>query len=175
VILKAINKQLAKLPHNAWNQRWGLWTTMTLMNSDGEVYLFRRRLVQTPLVAVYLHDIEMADELPDLHSHPFPFVSLILRGGYVEHVAHPTMTKLGPVELRAHHRWGINVFPRGAKKVHTIVRALPRTKTLVITGRRRDSWGWFVDGEGLVHWSEFLLRQGREARDARLVPGRKAG
>lgn len=142
---------------------------MTLLNSDGEVYLFRRRLIQFPLFAVYLHDIELADELPDLHSHPFPFASLILRGGYVEHVAHPQGTELGLVELRSHNRWDVNIFPRGTKKVHTIVRALPRTKTLVLTGRRRDSWGWFVDGEGLVHWSEFLLRTGRAERDARIV------
>lgn len=167
-MIKALNRQLAKLPHNGYNQRWGVNTTMTLLNSDGEVYLFRRRLVQTPLTAVYLHDIEKADELPDLHSHPFPFVSIILRGGYTELTASPEGTDIGPIEQRTHMRFDVNVFPRGIKKVHTIIGALPGTKTLVLTGRRRDSWGWFVDGEGLVHWSEFLLRAGRTERDARI-------
>jgi hypothetical protein len=164
-----MNRALAKLPHNQWNQRWGLWTAMTLTNSDGDVYLFRRRIFQTPMVALYLHDIEMSDELPDLHSHPFPFVSLILRGAYTEMVAHPKGTELGVVETQYHGRWRLNIFPRGTKKVHTIIHAYPKTKTLVLAGRRRDSWGWFVDGEGLVHWSEFLVRQGRESRDARIA------
>jgi hypothetical protein len=135
---------------------------MTLTNSDGEIYLFRRRLFQTPWLALYLHDIEQGDEITEaLHSHPFPFVSLILRGGYKELTAAPKGNELGPITEQWHNSFSLNVFPRGTKKVHTIVHARPKTKTLVLAGRRRDSWGWFVDGSGLVHWSEYLIRIGR--------------
>src|ERR1700742_448357 len=84
-----INKLLSKLPGNEFGQRWSIGATMTLRNSDGDVYLFRRRLIQTPLFAVYLHDILDGDEERAPHSHPFAFASLVLRGGYVETVFHP--------------------------------------------------------------------------------------
>ncbi len=179
-----INKLLRKLPHNRWNQRWGINTTMTLKASDGDVYLFRRRLIQTPLFGVYLHDVLEGDEIVEnLHSHPFPFVSMILRGGYTEKVGFPKRLPVAafPHEESediwvltdqaeiTHRRWGLNVFPRGAAKVHTIIEAKPQTKTLVLTGRRKDSWGWFVEGHGIVHWSEFLIEQGREIRDVRIT------
>lgn len=173
-MIRTFNRMLTKLPRNGFNQRWGIWTTMTLTNSDGEVYLFRRRIFQTPWLALYLHDIEQGDEIvANLHSHPFPFVSLILRGGYKELTAAPHGTDLGPISEQWHNSFSFNVFPRGTKKVHTIVHARPKTKTLVLAGRRRDSWGWFVDGEGLVHWSEFLIRTGRSGRDARITNNQK--
>lgn len=169
-MIRTLNKALAKLPHNQRNQRWGIWTTMTLTNSDGELYLFRWRIFQTPMLALYLHDIEQGDDITDaLHSHPFPFVSLILRGGYTELTASPQGTDLGLIEERIHMRGALNIFPRGTKRVHTITASLPKTKTLVLAGRRRDSWGWFVDGEGLIHWSEFLLRHGKTPEGRRKV------
>lgn len=163
-----MNALLRRLPGNAFNQRWGLNTTMTLKDSTGEVYLFRRRLVQTPWAAIYLHDIANGDEQPELHSHPFPFISLVLRGGYAENVAHPEGLEQGPVFRRVHLAGELNVFPRGHGKVHAIVTALPGTRTLVLAGRRRDSWGWFVPGRGLVPWKEFLLEQGREPHGTRI-------
>lgn len=167
-MIRALNRALTKLPHNGYNQRYGLWTTMTLTNSDGDVYLFRRRIFQLPWIALYLHDIERGDDITDaLHSHPFAFASLILRGGYTELTASPEGTDIGPIEQRTHMRFDVNVFPRGAKKVHTIISALPGTKTLVLAGRRRDSWGWFADGVGVVHWSEFLLQRDRSADSRR--------
>jgi hypothetical protein len=165
-----LNAALAKRPGNKYNQRWGIWTTMTLKNSDGDVYLFRRRIFQTPMFALYLHDIEQGDEITEaLHSHPFPFVSFILRGGYTEHVGWTDGDKsmIGDTYV-THGAGSTNIFPRGHGKVHTIVQSNPGTKTLVFAGRRRDSWGWFVEGEGLIHWSEYLIRIGHAGRDPRL-------
>lgn len=157
-----LNRILRKLPHNEFNQRWGCGATMTLTNSDGDVYLFRRRLLQTPSFAIYLHDIERADELAALHTHPFSFASIILRGGYVENVGTPVGLKMPTVEKRTHMRGSVNWFPRGTRKAHTICWALPRTKTLVLAGPRKDTWGWFVEDEGVVPWREYLARQGRD-------------
>jgi len=162
---------LRRLPGNQWNQRYGINTTMTLKDSDGDVYLFRRRLIQTPWAAIYLHDIEKGDEQPEMHSHPFPFASLILRGGYAEDTARPVCAlHQGPITRVAHLAGDWNVFPRGTVKIHTIVAVLPGTRTLVFAGRRRDSWGWFVEGRGLVHWKTFLLEQNREPHGRR-IPG----
>lgn len=165
-----VNRVLRKLPHNDFGQRWSFGATMTLTNSDGDVYLFRRRLIQTPLFAVYLHDILDADELAALHTHPFSFASIILRGGYVENVGTPDGLKMPIVEQRTHMRGDVNWFPRGTKKAHTIIWALPNTKTLVFAGPRKDSWGWFVEDEGVVPWREYLERQGRDTNRLSLSP-----
>lgn len=169
--MKWLNRQLAKRPGNTYNQRWGLWTTMTLKNSDGDVYLFRRRVFQTPWLALYVHDIRDGDEITHAcHSHPFPFISLILRGGYMEHRMITDGDKTMISESWRNLRCGqVNVYPRGYKKIHTIEVAEPNTKTLVLAGRRKNSWGWFVEGRGLVPWAQYLVEQGRETRDARIT------
>lgn len=156
-----INGLLRKLNRNQHNQRWGINTKMTLTNSDGAVYLQRRRVVQTPFLAVYIHDILSGDEDRCPHSHPFPFISAVLRGGYLEEVHFPGGTVLGKAYKFFHGRWSVHTFPRGNGQVHRIDAVLPGTRTLVITGRRKDSWGFFVDGQGLVHWADYLNSAGR--------------
>ena len=178
-----INKLLRKLPHNEFGQRWSIGATMTLKNSDGDVYLFRRRLIQTPLFAVYLHDILDGDEERAPHSHPFPFASLVLRGGYIETVFYPSETRwvatpgfptevlgqLGLPHVIERTRGKMHTFPRGNGQVHRIIAVQPRTKTLVFAGRRRDSWGFFDSQRGeIVHWREYLEEQGRNPTGERM-------
>ena len=168
-----INKLLSKLPGNEFGQRWSIGATMTLKNSDGDVYLFRRRLIQTPLFAVYLHDILDGDEERSPHSHPFAFASLVLRGGYVETVFHPQYPLwpnergekgiLGLPNVIERKRGKMHTFPRGNGQLHRIVAVEPRTKTLVFAGRRRDSWGFWNSELGEVqNWREYLAEKGRQ-------------
>lgn len=178
-----VNRVLRKLPGNRYNQRWGINTTMTLTDPDGIVYLFRRRLIQTPWAAIYLHDILTPDSDPAPHSHPFAFASLVLRGGYIEEVHHPgprcedgliqawpPSYVLGPASRFYRPRGRMHTFPRGNGQVHVIVDVLPRTKTLVFAGRRKDSWGFWSDRLGAIqHWSEYLVEQGREPTGTRRV------
>ncbi len=156
-----INKLLRKLPHNQWNQRYGVWTLMVLAAPDGTVYLRRRRIVQTPLFAVYVHDILTPDVDLAPHSHPFPFVSVVLRGAYVEQVYYPREgdTHLGPVQFGVHRKGSIHSFPRGNGQVHRISTIANNCRTLVFAGRRRDSWGFFEDGVGMVPWREHVEAQ----------------
>jgi hypothetical protein len=165
-----VNRLLRRLPHNAFNQRWGIWSSMTLTSPEGVVYLRRRRVFQTPWLALYVHDILTPDIDPDPHSHPFPFVSLVLRGGYVESVWYP---REGDTELAAcsqipRLKGLAHTFPRGNGQVHRIDAVEPRTKTLVLAGRRRDSWGFFEPGVGMVPWKQHLEKQGREATGRRV-------
>lgn len=179
------NRVLRKLPHNDFNQRWGVGATMTLTNSDGDVYLFRRRLLQTPAFAIYLHDILDGDEERSPHSHPFAFASLVLRGGYCERVYHPTFEDrsdyvqghfvkyihgvLGEPELNWRTRGRMHTFPRGNGQLHRIIAVAPKTKTLVFAGRRKDSWGFWNEEFGEIqNWREYL-----EARDREPTGGHK--
>lgn len=128
-------------------------------------YLTRVRLIQTPLFGVYLHKLETADPRPTLHDHPWPFLAIVLRGGYDEmrrdtHVVKPGDTRTfvdGRVEILPHsyahpHRVKrINWMPFQA--LHWIDK-LHRTPTwtLVIVGRRTRVWG-YLDRDG--KWTAF--------------------
>jgi hypothetical protein len=174
-VFRFLNRQLARLPGNEFGQRYSIGATMTLRNSDGDVYLFRRRLIQTPLFAVYLHDILDGDEERSPHSHPFAFASLVLRGGYVETVFHPTYFDwpegtvkgaqgiLGLPNVIERKRGKMHTFPRGNGQLHRIVAVEPRTRTLVFAGRRKDSWGfWNAELGEIQNWREYLAERGRQ-------------
>lgn len=145
--------------------RWAFMRRMRLTRTDGAVYLDRVRLVQTPWFGLYLHRMDAPDPGVHLHDHPWPFLSLILRGGYEEQVASsfdaPSMA------------WVAERFPRaclpgvprswGRGSVHRVrlsechrITTLARvpTWTLVLCGRRSRSWGFYTP-DGFVEHREY--------------------
>lgn len=127
-----------------------------------EVYLTRWRLVQTPWFGVLLHCIRRPDHDRHLHDHPWPFVSIILRGGYVErrarNVWRATMHAAGHpnrARLRTRRPGSIARMRRGEFHAIEALRAEP-TWTLVLAGRRSNGWGYatehgFVDSDQYHH------------------------
>jgi hypothetical protein len=114
-------------------------------------HMIRWRLIQTPWFAVYLHKLFTSDEArPTPHTHPWPFVSLILRGGYTEDFER--RDKTGRLLWSTYKRsWRAgSVHYLRATDAHWI-RSLHRvpTWTLIVTGRRHSepSWGYWEDGE----------------------------
>lgn len=108
----------------------------------GPPYLIRYRIIQTPLFGVYLHRLGTADPRDTLHDHPWPFVSIILRGGYTEMVR-------GTFPIYAESkrvRW-INV--KRFKNSYHWIASLDKTPTwtLMFVGRRRRIWG-YLDRDG---------------------------
>lgn len=118
------------------------WRRLTLRH-DGRSFLERRGLDLGP-VGVYVHHIAGPDPGLDLHDHPWPFVSLILRGGYVEQVADTREPWL--VRLRKWHRWSVHRMPFTI--CHRIVQAEPGTWTLIVRGRKSRTWGFYLVDEG---------------------------
>jgi hypothetical protein len=137
------------------SRSWGFWRHMTLRRGDGVAYLDRLRFIQTPWFGVYLHRIDAPDPGVDLHDHPWPFVSIVLRGGYDEYRSE-TRDASRFAQLNADFpstRISGDVVRRAAGSVrrmrldecHTIFR-LHRTPTwtLVIVGHRVRDWGFYV-------------------------------
>jgi hypothetical protein len=128
---------------------------MILRRADEIAYLNRLRLVQTPWFGLYLHRMDAPDPGIDLHDHPWPFMSIVLRGGYDEYRAEiraatamanfaetwPTTCTPGHVNRRG---W-LSVRRMRADECHSIFR-LHRTPTwtLMIVGRRFRDWGFYV-------------------------------
>ena len=57
-----------------------------ITRADGREYLRRWRLWRGRFFSVCLHRFMAPDQSECAHDHPWPFVSLVLWGGYVEEV-----------------------------------------------------------------------------------------
>lgn len=134
--------------------RWALWSRYEIPCRDGLLYLARLRVVQTPWFGLLLHNIHEPDEGADPHNHPWSFVSVILRGHYVERVyADPANARSMYIEKR-HGRGSVHLMGRGA--AHQIVEASPGLRTLILTGPRRSGWGFFEPDGSYVAWQDYL-------------------
>ena len=123
--------------------RWA-FMQRRLIGSGADVYLDRVYVLQTPWFGIMFHRIYRADRQRELHDHPWNFLSLLLRGSYVEDTPDGLKTR----------RW-FNV--KRAEDRHSI-REVSRSPvwTLVFTGRKRRTWGFWVDGgTRWVKWTEY--------------------
>lgn len=155
-------------------------------DDTGDVYLRRLYLIDCPLFGVMLHNIRRPDQDRALHDHPFSFVSLILRGGYVEELElpdrirqlsrHDEIISATPDEnpwaltdgqaifhRRRRHRAG-SVLVRPAETLHRITTVAPDCWTLVVHGRRRRTWGFVEAGGEWTDWRTYTTRTAKEPR-----------
>lgn len=107
---------------------------------------------------VRVHHILRSDADRVLHDHPWPFVTIILRGGYLE--ARPVLKKcpswivLEPTASRWHGPGSVLV--RCARARHRLVIPITRTAwTLFLMGPKVQTWGFYTS-EGKVRWDEYL-------------------
>lgn len=90
-----------------------------------------------------LHRIERPDRERDLHDHPWAFLSIVLRGGYIEELP------------GRRYRWVRLVNLKRARDAHRIVHLMRvPTWTLVITFGRCREWG-FHTAAGWVAWRDY--------------------
>lgn len=150
-------------------------------NRFGGPYLRRWYLIpRNPFINVYLHHFLSSDDDRALHDHPWWFVSLILRGGYIEmgESAEGKMTALcrtAVTDIRSPF-WRRCIAFRPATHRHRVVLAhsvvLATTEereqpcwTLIVTGRRSREWGFWCKrrdqflqrraGDRFVPWQNF--------------------
>lgn len=118
---------------------------------EGDPYLDRLRIVQTPWFGVYLHHIHRPDNDRYPHDHPWTFWSFVLAGGYTEQL---WPDKANPVRhsTRERRRWSFAQMNR--KAAHMITGLDGPLWTLVFTGPRRAEWGFWEDGT-FVSWRNY--------------------
>lgn len=125
------------------------WKHINDIDTPGDVYLSRLMLLRTPWFGVYLHVIRRPDWAACQHDHPWSFVTIILRGGYEEHVGDRTFVRRpGYVGYRPRH------FE------HRITRLLKANAlTLVFRGFNHETWG-FRTLRGKLDWREYTQMPG---------------
>jgi hypothetical protein len=115
--------------------------------------MVRYRLVQTPWFGIYLHRLNTPDRRDTLHDHPWPFISIVMRGDYREWLGAPGPDGLRVASSGRRRRAGSVRWMRKTD-AHTIYQLLRvPTWTLLLVGRRRPepSWGYWEDGEWVPH------------------------
>jgi hypothetical protein len=137
-------------------------------DKTGDVYLRRWFLFpRDPKIKgtarIYLHKFFRGDKDRHFHDHPWPFRSLILRGGYWEHRLNPVFLKwkqLG-LSLDSKHApeptlriwYGPGSYlKRGARWTHRV--ELPEGKTawtIVRTGVKERDWGFHTPTGWCLH------------------------
>jgi hypothetical protein len=123
--------------------RWALMRRRKIGQGD-DVYLDRIYLIQTPWFGIMFHRIFRPDNQRDLHDHPWNFFSLVLRGNYLEDTPDGLKFRCLFNYKRAEERHSIRTVSRRP------------VWTLVFTGKKRRTWGFWVDGgTRFVKWTDY--------------------
>jgi hypothetical protein len=130
---------------------WGFVRNFQITRPDGTVYLTRNG-VRTPYGGIYIHKMTGPDDRFTPHDHPWPFVSLIVKGGYDE----VRIEKMGMSRLYERSVGRVNVMRRDDQHYISRIWQNP-TWTVVFFGRRRRTWGFWetTDTAGKWIWTEF--------------------
>jgi hypothetical protein len=115
-------------------------------------YITRLHLLKTPWFALMVHFINGPDPEPDLHDHPVTFLSIILRGSYIERRQDTTVPNYSDSTFRI-RRW-FNFIRASINDRHRIVWVAPRTMTFCFVGPKVREWG-FHTHDGWVYWREY--------------------
>lgn len=133
-----------------------------LYHADGTCFMRRWWILGRPggeerFFALRLHYIATADLDPHLHDHPWPFVSIVLRGAYLE--ARPikrTPCFLGDTEqtYEVRRSAGGLAFRRATDR-HRIANVTPNgVWTLIFLGPLTHWWGFYMP-HGKVYWKHY--------------------
>lgn len=114
-------------------------------DGTGPVSFWRRPLAwlfQRFDIAIRVHEILRSDRGRDPHDHPWPYLTVILKGGYWEE----RYDNMGALISRDWYGPGSAIFRRAGSWHRLILPEGQVTTTLFITGRKQQTWGFNVDG-----------------------------
>jgi hypothetical protein len=107
-----------------------------------------RWILDFGLGTLRVHHFFRSDDKRNFHDHPWWFLTLVVRGGYTD-VSPDGEDHLTPGKVRfrrAHHRHTVATDPGGVW-------------TIVLTGRKKRTWGFWVprkDGSGTIRFMKSL-------------------
>jgi hypothetical protein len=123
-------------------------------------YLFRV-VVNFYWFALRFHRWEGSDDIRAFHTHPWWFATLVIWGGYVD-ISQKGRDVLGFLSFRF----------RRANHAHTVQITKRGTWTVLITGRPKQRWGFWVDGK-LIKRDKYFARHGHHPCDPTGIPVRR--
>lgn len=120
-----------------------------IIGHRGRPYMKRWHLLpNNRLCNLYLHRFLRSDDDRALHDHPWPNITLVLRGSYVEETI-----RAGGIRVRRSRSAGC-IRARWPWTAHRIALTDGPAWTLFLTGPKCRAWG-FHCADGWVHWRDF--------------------
>lgn len=105
-----------------------------------QVYMRRHYLFRSPFGSVFLHNIRTSDTGRDLHDHPWAFMTVLLKGGYVEQTPEGSRRINAPA-----------VAVHSPDDLHRLELENGDAWSLFIHGPRRHNWGFATDQGWIPH------------------------
>ena len=134
-----------------------LFLVKEIRSKTGELHFQRWRLFSCPWYRIYLHKICLPDYDEHRHDHPWNFISLILKGGYLEKFATVSNYNLVFNELRKPGA----LVKRSRDDVHKVEKLLSDSNwSLVFAWGKYENWGYRVDDQWIDHKSYRLRKNG---------------
>lgn len=131
-----------------------------IRSKSGELHFRRWRIIETRWFNIYIHYIAKSDEDKHLHSHPWNFISIPLKGGYVQRVIRPVENFAEDKDanlMREHKEVCLPFHPMKMfwGDFHKI-RLIKPTWSLVFTGtRNKFGWGYWDTKRGIIHFDDY--------------------
>jgi hypothetical protein len=91
----------------------------------------RYSLIKTRWGNLYLHQLNAPDWHPTCHSHPWSFITLLIKGGYLEQVG-----------AKNFHRRVGTILYRPAEFAHNVITPYGTSWSLVVTSPKKREWGF---------------------------------
>jgi hypothetical protein len=138
-----------KYGHSTGNL-WAFWKwadTPSQIN-EGQVYLRRLRVVNTPWFSLMVHWINEPDTGRWPHDHPWAFYSWVVRGEYTEDL----YDILGWIIDKRVHKQG-SVHLMSFDLAHRITSISDGLMTVVLTGKRQRRFRFWTP-EGKIPWDK---------------------
>ncbi len=125
---------------------------------NGALYMERYWLIPYNrfFPAARIHIIRLSDTPRAFHDHPWPYLTIILQGGYTE--VKPVFDKSGLYQGDSRVYYGAgSVLFRRSKSWHRLeVAEGESATTLFITGRYMQKWGFMANPKTKVAYTEYL-------------------
>lgn len=99
----------------------------------------RYQFLKTPWFNVYLHQLFAPNWHPQCHDHPWSFVAILLRRGYLERVPCPACNGRHTMD---HKRFPGMILFRPAEFRHNVITPYGTNWSLVVTTAKSRDWGF---------------------------------
>lgn len=128
-----------------------LFPLQVVHNEKNEPYIRRYHVLNKKWCPykIYIHNIIRSDEDRECHDHPWPFLSIILKGWYREYNLN---TKTNTMSVKDWRRFSI--VRHKAEDAHRLEVEKPMW-TLVFIGKKTRDWGFYTDN-GWAHNIDYL-------------------
>ncbi len=125
-----------------------LFLVKEIRSKEGELHFLRYRLLETPWFRIYIHKICVSDYDAHLHTHPWNFLSFILKGGYLqETTAHPKEN----YRTETHRYEQFDSVEMTRYQGHRITLTKNPTWTLCFAYGSYGPWGYLTDQGFIGH------------------------